>query len=91
MYFRDKDIAKFLGLYPSSITNVRKNKQRMYALYRIGYEDVLQNPSDTSWENVKNRAVSEYLGMCPQSLSAMKRNQPKKYELLKRGFMKMSD
>lgn len=89
MYFRDKDIAEFLGFNPSSITNVRKNKPKMYALYRIGFDDVMQNPDSKEWEKVKHKSLADHLDMCAKSISIMKTNQPKKYELLKRGFANM--
>lgn len=90
-FFRDKDIANFIGLHPSSITNVKKKNQKMYALYRMGYENSLSCPDDKRWESVKNKDLAEHIGMTASGVSLMKRSNAKKYEILKRGFVVLND
>lgn len=90
MFFRDKDIAQWLGRNPSSVSRVRKNHKKKYALYRMGYASIIDNPDDQRWQKVKHTEISLYLGMSKNTFSIMKKSNPKKYEILKRGFLALN-
>lgn len=90
MFFRDKEMAEWVGLVPSSISKVRKNHKKLYALYRMGYASVLENPDDTRWQKVKNKDIALYLSKCARTFSHMKKANPRKYEILKRGYLSMN-
>lgn len=90
MFFRDKEIAQWVGLVPSTISRVRKNHTKMYALYRMGYASILDNPDDKRWEKVKHTEIALHLGLNPKTFSVMKKTNPKKYEILKRGYLALN-
>lgn len=46
MFFRDKEIARWVGLSPAAISKVRKNDKKMYVLYRMGYASIIDSPDD---------------------------------------------